>query len=92
MQKRLHRSRTERMVAGVCGGLAEYFGIDPTIVRVLWVLMVLLAGTGVLLYLILWIIVPLDTAEPPGQYGPPKGPPTGPPTGYRPTGYPPSRY
>jgi phage shock protein C len=68
MQKRLHRSRTERMIAGVCGGLAEYFNIDPTLVRVLWVLAVLLAGTGVLAYIILWILMPLDV---PMQPGPP---------------------
>lgn len=72
MQKRLHRSRTEKMIAGVCGGLAEYFNVDPTLVRVLWVIMVLLAGTGVLLYIILWIVMPLDV---PMQPGPPPGSP-----------------
>lgn len=46
------------MIAGVCAGIADYFGIDPTIVRVLYVLMVLFAGFGVLLYLILWIVMP----------------------------------
>jgi len=71
MQKRLHRSRTEKIIAGVCGGLAEYFEVDPTLVRVLWVLMVLLAGTGVLLYIVLWIIMPLDVPAPPGPPGPP---------------------
>jgi phage shock protein PspC (stress-responsive transcriptional regulator) len=59
------------MIAGVCGGLAEYFEVDPTLVRVLWVLMVLLAGTGVLLYIVLWIIMPLDVPAPPGPPGPP---------------------
>lgn len=65
MEKRLHRSRTEKMIAGVCGGLAEYFGVDPTIIRVIWVLITFLAGFGVLLYLILWLVMPLDLPEPP---------------------------
>lgn len=46
------------MIAGVCAGIANYFGIDPTIVRVLYVLMVLFAGFGILLYIILWIVIP----------------------------------
>jgi phage shock protein C len=73
MQKRLHRSRTERMIAGVCGGIAEYFDVDPTIVRIVWVLITFLAGVGVLLYLILWIIMPLDSPEPPGSSPAPRG-------------------
>jgi phage shock protein C len=76
MQKKLHRSRTEKMIAGVCGGLAEYFNVDPTLVRVLWILMVLLAGTGVLLYIILWIVMPLDVPAAPGS---PPGPYSRPP-------------
>jgi phage shock protein C len=60
LQKLLHRSRTERMIAGVCGGIAEYLDVDPTIVRVLWVLFAFMAGTGILLYLILWVVMPLD--------------------------------
>ena len=69
MQKRLHRSRTEKMIAGVCGGLAEYFDVDPTLVRMAWVLISLLAGVGVLLYVIMWVIMPLDLPAPPA--GPP---------------------
>ena len=64
MEKRLQRSRTDKMVGGVCGGLAEYFGIDPTVVRVLWVVITLLGGAGLLLYVILWIIMPLESAAP----------------------------
>ena len=45
----------DKKIAGVCGGLAEYFDLDPTLVRVLWLLLVLFAGTGVLVYFILWI-------------------------------------
>jgi phage shock protein C len=53
------------MIAGVCGGIAEYLDIDPTIVRVLWVLITLLAGFGVLLYLILWVVMPAASPPPP---------------------------
>jgi phage shock protein C len=48
------------MIGGVCGGIAAYVGVDPTIVRVLWVLITFLAGFGVLLYLICWAIMPLE--------------------------------
>lgn len=56
--KRLYRSRTNRQIAGVCGGLGEYFGIDPTLIRVLFVLAFLVAGQGLLLYIILWLVMP----------------------------------
>lgn len=56
-KKRLTRSN-DKMIAGVCGGLANYLGIDPTLVRIAYVLMVLFAGFGILLYVILWIIMP----------------------------------
>lgn len=58
MEKRLYRSRTERKLAGVCGGLAEYFNIDPTIVRLGWVIAIFCAGGGLLAYLIAMIIIP----------------------------------
>ncbi|MCX6801106.1 MAG: PspC domain-containing protein [Candidatus Diapherotrites archaeon] len=56
--KRLYRSRKDRILGGVCGGVAEYFNIDPVIVRVLWILATLLWGFGLLLYITMWIIVP----------------------------------
>ena len=56
-KKRLTRSN-HKMIGGVCAGLAEYLDIDPTIVRIVWVLMVLFAGFGILLYIILWLIMP----------------------------------
>ena len=56
-KKRLTRS-DDKMIGGVCAGLAEYLDIDPTIVRIAWVLMVLFAGFGILLYVILWLIMP----------------------------------
>jgi phage shock protein PspC (stress-responsive transcriptional regulator) len=57
-RKRLVRSTNDRKVAGVCGGLADYFDLDPTIIRVVWVLAVLCGGTGLLAYIILWVAVP----------------------------------
>ena len=56
-KKRLTRS-DDKMIGGVCAGLAEYLDIDPTIVRIVWVLMVLFARFGILLYVILWLIMP----------------------------------
>jgi phage shock protein PspC (stress-responsive transcriptional regulator) len=56
--KRLYRSRKERMVAGVCGGIAEYFNVDPTLVRLAWIILGLPSGFGWIGYLIAWIIVP----------------------------------
>ena len=57
-RKRLVRSTNDRKVAGVCAGLADYFDLDATLIRVLWVVAVLCAGTGLLAYVILWIAVP----------------------------------
>jgi phage shock protein C len=56
--KRLYRSRDEQMLAGVCGGVAEYFDVDPTLIRLLFVLLALAGGPGLLAYLILWIVIP----------------------------------
>lgn len=58
--KKLYRSRTNRMIAGVCGGLAEHFNIDPTWVRLIFVLLFFLGGSALLIYLIMWLIVPLE--------------------------------
>lgn len=52
-----------KMIGGVCAGLGEYLGLDPTIVRIVWVLMVLFAGVGILLYIILWLVMPKPTVE-----------------------------
>ena len=60
MQKRLHRSQKERMLGGVAGGLAEYFETDPSLVRLIFALMFVFAGSGFLLYLILWVVLPLE--------------------------------
>lgn len=56
--KRLYRSGNDRIIAGVCGGLAEYFGVDPVPIRLIWVIFALAGGSGVLLYVIAWLIIP----------------------------------
>ena len=57
---KLYRSRNERMIAGVCGGMAIHFRVDPTWVRLLFVLFFFVGGSALLIYLILWAIVPLE--------------------------------
>lgn len=60
--KRLYRSRTNRLLGGVCYGLADYLNIDPTIARIAWVLFTALGGAGLLAYIICWIIIPENPA------------------------------
>ncbi len=60
MQNRLYRSRTDVMLGGVCSGLGKYLGIDPTLVRLFFVLLALASGAGVWIYLLLWVIVPRE--------------------------------
>ena len=67
--KRLYRSRTERMIAGVCGGLADYFDVDPTLIRLAFVLLVLAGSAGFWLYVVMALIVP---EEPVTSYRPPE--------------------
>ncbi|MGB9666013.1 MAG: PspC domain-containing protein [Candidatus Cryosericum sp.] len=61
--KRLYRSRKNQVIGGVAAGLAEYFDIDPAIVRIAWALLGIAWGTGVLLYLICWLVIPLNPAQ-----------------------------
>lgn len=61
-KKRFARYSTDKKIAGVCGGVARYFDLDASLVRALWLLCVLLGGTGLLAYIILWIVMPLDPA------------------------------
>ena len=56
--RKLYRSRNRRMVAGVCGGLADYFDIDPTVIRVVFLILAVFGGTGLVVYLVMWIVVP----------------------------------
>ncbi len=58
MDRKLYLSDTNKKLGGVCGGMGEYFGIDPTIVRLLWFLSIFLSGFGLLAYLIAWIVMP----------------------------------
>lgn len=58
MEKRLYKSNENKMLSGVCGGIAEYFGIDPTLVRLGWVLFCALGGSGFLAYIVAAIIIP----------------------------------
>jgi phage shock protein C len=62
LSQRLYRSRSDRMIAGVCGGIAQYFGVDPTIVRLFTVLAAIFSGgVVVILYFVLWLVVPEDS-------------------------------
>ena len=58
--RRLYRSRNDRMIGGICGGLAEYFNIDPVLMRVLWVVFAVM-GAGLLVYLILLLVIPEES-------------------------------
>jgi phage shock protein PspC (stress-responsive transcriptional regulator) len=58
--KRLKRSKSDKIIGGVCGGVANYLNTDPVIVRIIWVLLCFAAGLGILLYIICWIIMPLE--------------------------------
>jgi phage shock protein C len=59
--KRLMRSTKDRMIAGVCGGLGHYFGVDTTLVRVIFAVALFFGGMGPILYLILWFVMPQST-------------------------------
>ena len=63
--KRLYRSRTDRKIAGICGGMGQYFGVDPVLFRVVWVLLLLGMGAGLLVYLVLWLIIPNEPESSP---------------------------
>ena len=56
--RRLYRSRTDRILGGVCGGLGEYLGVDSNLIRIVWVLLSFVYGAAILVYLIAWILLP----------------------------------
>ncbi|MBC7086170.1 MAG: PspC domain-containing protein [Methanomethylovorans sp.] len=58
MYKKLCRSKKERIIAGVCGGIGTYLNIDPTLIRLLWIFLIFLSGGGILAYFIAWLIIP----------------------------------
>ena len=59
--KKLTKSTTDRKIDGVCGGIANYFGVDPTLIRLAWIIFACLGGSGLLAYIIAAIIMPKDT-------------------------------
>ena len=61
--KKLYRSDENKMLAGVCGGIAECFGVDPTLIRLAWVVFSLLGGSGLLAYILAAIIIPRDDSN-----------------------------
>ena len=58
MKKRLYKSSTDKKVCGVCGGIANYFDVDPTVIRLIWVIFTLASGSGLIAYIIAAIIMP----------------------------------
>jgi phage shock protein C len=66
--RKLYRSRSDKMLAGVCGGLSNYLNLDATVVRLLFVLLFFLGGHGLLIYLILWILMPIEPQLTPAPY------------------------
>jgi len=62
--KKLTRSRKDKKLAGVCGGFADYMDIDSTLVRLIWLMLALFGGWGLIAYIIAWIIMPQTAAEP----------------------------
>lgn len=58
MEKKLYRIEDGKKIAGVCGGIAEYFNVDPTLIRLLWVMLFFMAGTGLLAYFVAALIMP----------------------------------
>ncbi len=58
MDKKLYLSQDNKMIAGVCGGIAEYFNLDPTLVRLAWVLFSAMGGAGILAYIIAMVVMP----------------------------------
>ena len=62
LDKKLYKSSTNKMLAGVCGGIAEYFGVDPTWIRLAWVIFSMTGGAGVLAYIVAALIIPDESA------------------------------
>ena len=63
-QKRLYRSSRDSVIAGICGGLGDYFNTDPLLFRLLFVLAVIFGGSGILVYIVLWIVIPYEPNPP----------------------------
>ncbi|MHB1126994.1 MAG: PspC domain-containing protein [Bacillota bacterium] len=67
--KKIYRSTKDKMLGGVCGGLAEYFCVDPTLIRIVWIVVALAGGVGFLAYLIAWILIPAHPAAETVEHG-----------------------
>jgi phage shock protein PspC (stress-responsive transcriptional regulator) len=63
MSRKIYRSTTDKKIAGVCGGMAEYFDVDSSLIRAAWLILLLCAGSGLLAYIICWIVIPKKPAE-----------------------------
>ena len=61
VSKKLYRSESDKMIAGICGGIAARLGWDPSLVRIGWIFFTLAGGSGIFLYLVLWIVVPVES-------------------------------
>ena len=69
MNKKIYRSRTNRVIGRICGGIAEYLGIDPVVVRLIWVLAFFFGGFGLLAYIVCWVLIPEAPSDLQGQVG-----------------------
>ncbi len=69
MERKLYRSRSDRMLGGVCGGLGEFLGLDSTVIRLVLFLLIFGGGVGFWVYLVMWILIPEQGAETPGDFG-----------------------
>ncbi len=67
--KRLYRSKKDRIIAGVCGGIGEYFEVDPNLIRIIW-LLVGLTGTGIIAYILAWVLIPEEPPHTPSPVEP----------------------
>ena len=63
MIRKVYRSRQNRVISGICGGLGEYFNVDPVLIRVIWVVTILAWGAGIIAYLIAWLAIPLNPED-----------------------------
>lgn len=63
MAKKLYRSRNDKVIAGVCGGLGDYFDIDSTIIRIAWVAFTFAGGAGIIAYIVAWLLIPLEPSS-----------------------------
>jgi len=61
--KKLYRSNKDRMLAGVCGGIGQYLGVDATLIRLLWIAATFLGGSGIIAYLIAWTVIPAHPTD-----------------------------